>query len=112
MLESLEHVIRSRAVELRVVRAATVLWLLVRVMAAVAAVFASFDGMAIGNPVDTSVKASVIVVFVVVSLTLVDVRRQNVDLLLANLGTSRTATVLLPLAAASLLEIVIHMLWR
>jgi hypothetical protein len=110
VFEFLHLAIRSRTVETRVVRRAMVLWLLVRLMAAVAAAFANQGGMAIRNPVDLTIEASVIVVLAVIALSAIDARRQNIDLFLANLGTSRMATVLLPLAAASCMEIAIHIL--
>jgi hypothetical protein len=74
-------------------------------MAAVAAAFA-----AMGNLVEINYQTSVMVIVVVAVLSWIDARRQNVDLLLANLGTPRTALVLLPLVVASCLEILIHAL--
>jgi hypothetical protein len=74
------------------------------------AVFANLSGIAVGSPIDVSIKTSVIVAIVVTALSKIDARRQNIDLLLANLGTSRTATFLLPLTTASCLEIVVHVL--
>ncbi len=110
VLESLQHLIRYRAVEARIVRGAIVLWLLVRLLAIVVAAYANVSGVASGSFVEVNIQTSVIVIFVVTVLSWIDARRQNVDLLLANLGTARTAMVLLPLVVASCLEAVIHAL--
>ena len=77
---------RAAQFEAAVAGRAALLWLLLRLTTA--ALLFAFAG---ANPVLLAPRASVIIATVAGYLSLLDTKRRNEDLLLANLGTSRVA---------------------
>ena len=92
-------------VETGVLRRALLFWLLMRILAAVMIAFAAESSpLGAGPPHIMGFKGALIVAVATGFVGLIDVRRRNEDLLLANLGTAPSRIRVLAFAPPALLE--------